>query len=236
MSTPVVPLGRLRPDRKTLAWGALLVNTELLVVLAYFWFGGGFPTEPGYLFLVAVPWVWLNASAWALWRTDAPDASTRKRLLAGAIAVGYFLLLARVGGVLLPGIGERALGFRLALYEIPPGFAPALLYSGSDAVVNLIPFRVVGYATLAYLVYVTVLDTAGSVAAGVLGLFSCVSCALPVFAAVVSGLGGSAALAATVTDGSYALSTAVFVLTVGLLRWRPDATDLARIRRLLNRR
>lgn len=234
MSTPAVSLDRLRPTRETLVWGALIVNTEALVVLWYFWFvGGAFPTEPGFLLLVAIPWVWLNVSAWALWRTDAPAATPRRRLLAAALAVGYFLLLARVGGLLLPGIGERATGFRLALYEIPPGFSPALLYSGPDVVVNLIPFRVVGYATLAYLVYVTVLDTAGSVAAGVLGLFSCVSCALPVLAALVSGIGGSAALVATVTEGSYALSTAVFLLTVALLRWRPDVTDLARLRAAL---
>jgi len=227
-----IDLGTLRPDRRTLLWGAVLCNTELLVVLAYFWaVGGAIPTEFGYLALVAYPFVWLNVSAWVLRRTSIPPASPRRRLLAAAVGVGYFLLLARVGGLLLPGIGARATGLRIVLLEVPPGFSPALLYSGEAVVLNLIPFQLVGYATLAYLVATTVLDAAGNAAAGLLGLFSCVSCALPVLAAVGSGLaGGGAAVVATMTSGSYGLSTAAFVLTVLLLSWRPDAADLGRLR------
>jgi hypothetical protein len=41
---------------------------------------------------------------------------------------------------------------------------------------------------------------------------------------VVTGLaGGGSALAVAATGGGYLLSTAVFVLTVGLLYWRPTA-------------
>jgi hypothetical protein len=230
-------LAALRPDRRTLLVGAVVLNTELLIVLAYFWaVGGAFPTELGYLALVAYPFVWLNVSAWALARTSLPPASARRRLLAAAVGIGYFLLLARVGGLLLPGVGERATGLRLVLLNVPPGFSPALLYSGEAVVLNLIPFRLVGYATLASLVAVTVLDAAGNAAAGVLGLFSCVSCALPVIATVVSGVaGGGTAVVATMTSGSYGLSTAAFVLTVLLLSWRPDAAALGRLRAWLAR-
>ncbi|MFB6191974.1 MAG: hypothetical protein ABEI11_01490 [Haloarculaceae archaeon] len=236
MSAPTsgspIDLDALRPDRRTLLWGAILVNTELLIVLAYFWaVGGTVPTELGYLALVAYPFVWLNVSAWALRRASLPPASPRRRLLAAAVGIGYFMLLSRVGGLLLPGIGARATGLRFVLLDVPPGFAPALLYSGEAVVINLIPFQLVGYATLAYLVAVTVLDAAGNAAAGLLGLFSCVSCALPVLAAVTSGLaGGGAAVVATMTSGSYGLSTAAFLLTVLLLSWRPDAGDLGWVR------
>lgn len=91
----------------------------------------------------------------------------------------------------------------------------------------LLPFKLVGYLALAYLVYVTVLDATGGVLGGVLGLFSCVSCTLPVIAGVLSGfVGGAGAVATAAYAQSYALSTAVFVLTIALLVWRPTVADL----------
>jgi hypothetical protein len=228
MST--VDLTRYRPDRESLVYWSAIVNAELLVLLLYFLFVTGPPTALGFVLLVLYPFVWLNLSWWAYRTTDVPAASGRRKLLAGVLAVGYFLLLAYVGGLLLPGIGELATGWRVVLFQVPPGFAPAVLYSGESIVVNLIPYQTVGYLALAYLVYVTALDVSGNLAAGVVGLFSCVSCTFPVIAAVVSGVTGSAALATTVSQQSYGLSTVVFVVTVLLLRWRPTVADLARLR------
>ncbi|PSQ22176.1 hypothetical protein BRD04_05280 [Halobacteriales archaeon QS_9_67_17] len=145
-------------------------------------------------------------------------------------------MLAWAGGLVAPGIGDLATGVRVVTYQVPPGFGPVLLYSGERVVVNLVPYQTVGYLTLAGLVYLTVVDVAGSVAAGVVGLFSCVSCTFPVIAAVVSGVTGGATFAASVGQGAYGLSTVVFVVTVALLRWRPDVGDLARLRAALNRR
>jgi len=69
---------------------------------------------------------------------------------------------------------------------------------------------------------VTVVDTAGSAAAGIIGLFSCVSCSWPIVAALASAVtGGSSILVASALQISYGLSTAVFVLTAALLYWRP---------------
>lgn len=218
----------LRPDRSTLVWGALIVNTELLVVLAYFALTSP-PTTPEFVLLALYPWIWFNASLWGVTRTDAPPAASRRRAVAIAVGVGYFLVLAYVGGVLQPGLGERATGVRFVAFAVPPGFSPALLYSGAAVVVNLIPFKVVGYAALSYLVYVTVLDAAESAAAGVVGLFACVSCTFPVVAAVVGTVFGSSA-AVAVADRSYGLSTVVFALTVVLLSWRPTVGDFARLR------
>ena len=75
----------------------------------------------------------------------------------------------------------------------------------------------------------TVIDATGSAAAGLLGLFSCVSCSWPILVSLLSG--GSPFLTAAL-QVSYGVSTLVFLLTAGLLyfrpaifaRLRPDAT------------
>ena len=225
-----------RPDRSTAAYWAAIVNAELLVVLIYFGVVTGFPSSFEFLVLLAVPWVWLNVSWWVYRNSSFPDVPLRRRAAGTVVAVGYFLVLAWAGGLVAPGIGDLATGVRVVTYQVPPGFGPVLLYSGERVVVNLVPYQTVGYLTLAGLVYLTVVDVAGSVAAGVVGLFSCVSCTFPVIAAVVSGVTGGATFAASVGQGAYGLSTVVFVVTVALLRWRPDVGDLARLRAALNRR
>lgn len=230
VSTPTAALSRLRPDRESLLiWGAILY-AEAMVVLAYVAFVGDPPSTLRYVLLLTYPFVWIDLSLWAYWRVDPPGAPRRRRAVVGAVAGGYLLVLSYFGGVVGPGAGEVATGLRIVTYQIPPGFAPAALYSGSTLSVNLIPFKVVGYLALAYLLYVTLLDAVGSAAAGVLGLFSCVSCTFPLIAGLASGLaGGSAALATTITEQSYGISTAVFVVTVLLLVWRPTAADLGRL-------
>jgi hypothetical protein len=116
----------------------------------------------------------------------------------------------------------HATGARIA-WELPPGWGPAVLYGGGLVRLALIPYKLAGYAALAYLVYATVLDTAGSAVSGVVGLFSCVSCTWPIVGTVVSGIfGGTSAIAAVATSESYGLSTLVFVSAVGLLYYRPS--------------
>jgi hypothetical protein len=222
MTTTVSSLtARFQPDRRTLAYGALLVNTELLWLLAYAFGRGVVPNDLFYVY----PFVWINVGLWALWKTTPAPASDRRRWLAGGLAGGYFLVLAYVGGTFGltgPPAGVPATGFRVAVESLPPGFGPALLYQGESLRLALLPFKLVGYLALAYLVYATVLDAAESAAVGLLGLFSCVSCTWPVIATVVTGVAGSgSALATAALQQSYGASTVVFVVTVGLLYWRP---------------
>jgi hypothetical protein len=210
-------LDRLRPTRGTLLWGALLVNAELLALLLYLAQPDVTPTAIRYY---VYPFVWINVGLWAFVRVTPPSASRRRRLVAGALAVGYFLVLSFVGGLVGPGLGAMATGLRIA--PLPPGSGPALIYGGESLRLVLIPYKLVGYAALASLVYATALDVAGSAVGGVLGLFSCVSCTWPVLASLVGGVaGGSSAVAGVALSSSYGLSTAVFVLTVALLYWRP---------------
>jgi hypothetical protein len=223
-------LAKFRPSRETALFWAAVVNAEFLIVLAYFAVVTGPPSSPRFLVLVAVPWVWLNVSWWVYRTVERPSAPLQRRVVGTVVAAGYFLLLAYAGGLVVPGIGDLATGLRVVTYQVPPGFAPAVLYSGDWLVVNFIPYQFAGYLALAFLVYVTVVDLSGSAAAGLVGLFSCVSCSFPLLAALVSGVTGSAMFAATIGQGAYGLSTVVFVVSVLLLRWRPGAAELARLR------
>jgi hypothetical protein len=229
MSTLETRLAALRPTRETAIWWGVVLNTQLLVMLAYLLVVGPSVTRP--LFYL-VPFVWLNAALWAVFRVSPTATSTRQRAVAVTIAGGYFLVLGYAGGLYGPS-GGPVTGLRLVLTALPPGWSPAVIYGGGSVQFALLPFKLVGYATLAYLVYATVLDAASSVVGGMLGLFSCVSCTLPVLAGILSGfVGGTGAVAAAAYGQSYLLSTVVFVVTVVLLVWRPTLADLRRLRPL----
>ncbi|MDZ7702054.1 MAG: hypothetical protein U5J98_08315 [Halobacteriales archaeon] len=216
--------GRLRPAPRTAQVGAVVLAVELAAVGLYLGSASVEITDP---LILVYPLVWINVGLWAVWRTDVPAASGRRRLVVGVLALGYLGVLAAVGGVI--DLSHAAHGhvhaaqFRVAYASLPPGFGPAVFYSGSVVSLNLLPYQVVGYAALAYLVYATVLDAAGSAVSGLLGLFSCVSCTWPVIGTVVAGLFGSGSAVYTFAlTQSYALSTVVFVSAVALLRWRPE--------------
>jgi hypothetical protein len=217
----VRPLRRYGPTRTTLLYGAVVVNAEILWLLAYVLATGVVPNEPLYYY----PFVWLNVGLWAIWRTRPAKTTPGRRRIAIVVAAGYFLVLAYVGGLFgaaaVPA-GTSPAGARLATLSIPPGYSPALLYQGEFLRAAVIPYKLVGYLALAYLVYATAIDAAGAALSGVLGLLSCVSCTWPILATIASGLaGGSTALVGTVYSQSYGLSTIVFVVTVALLYWRP---------------
>ncbi|MGM0606621.1 MAG: DUF7546 family protein [Halobacteriota archaeon] len=208
------------PKHRYLYWG-LFLNTQLLAVLGYVLFSDG---QVQSLQFTAFGLIWINVGVWVLTSVRIPPSDSRTRNRAAGIAAGYFGLLAIAGGLVSTGVGEAATGFRLAI--LPPGWGPAPLYSGYYVNVTLLPAYVVGYVALAYLVYAAVIDTAGSAKAAVLGLFTCVSCSWPILAVVVSTVfGGGSILAASALELSYELSTVIFLLTVGLLYWRPTITS-----------
>lgn len=210
-----------------IGWAAVL-NAEFLLVAIYLLLA---PVTPTGIWIYVYPFVWINVAIWALRRVDVPAASRAKRYGGVVVAVGYLFVLGYFGGLYGPGMGELATGLRIEMVSLPPGWSPAVLYSGEQVRLALLPFKVIGYLTLAYLIYATVLDAAGSATVGVFGLFSCVSCVLPLIAATVSGfVGGGGALLAAASVQSYALSTAVFVLTVVLLVWQPSTGDFSRLR------
>lgn len=199
------------------AVGVLYV--EAMALTGYWLFGDSTVTDPKYALYGLL---WVNASLWVFVRTDVPAASSITSRRALGVAVGYFALLAYTGGMIAPGIETgQAAGF--SVLWLPPGWGPALAYQGAFVRVVLMPARVLGYIALAYLVFVTVIDAAGSAVSGVLGLLSCVSCTWPVLASIATALfgGGSFAVAAT-QSYAYGISTLVFLVTVALLSWRPS--------------
>jgi hypothetical protein len=208
----------LEVRRLVLVTGAL-VACELLVLGAYFSLSSSSVLSPRY---VLYPFVWLNVAVLALLVVGRPRVRGRRRLLSLGVGVAYLTLLAWLDGTLGAGTGAGT----LRVLALPPGWGPALLYDGAVRVV-LFPFKTVGYAVLAYLVYDLVADltdAGAGVVGGAVGLFSCVSCTLPVAAAVLSGLVGGTVgvVGATATSAwAYDLSTLAFVCSVALLVWRP---------------
>ena len=174
-----------------------------------------------------VPFVWINVSVAAVAWTRVGPAGRRQRALGIVIAVGYFVVLAYFGGLFGPGSSTIPTSMDVKLASIPPGWAPALLANTPTLRLSLIFYKFVGYLALAYLVYATVLDAAGSALGGVVGLFSCVSCTWPVLGSILAGVfGGGSALAAATQDWTYAISTVIFVLSVALLYWQPGLRRL----------
>jgi len=215
-------LRRLRPGRQATLGLAALVVAQALLALVY----ATSPAVAGvadpltFAWVLLQPIVWINAGLLAVLTTRPPPASTRRRYVGLAVGAGYFLVLSYFGGLLGAGIGSGLVDVNWAL---PPGYSPRLFYDGALLRLALEPYKVVGYAALAYLVYVTVLDAAGSALSGVVGLFSCVSCTWPIIGTVAASVfGGSSAVAAAAMDQAYPLSSLVFLSAVALLWWRPS--------------
>lgn len=223
-------IARLRPDRTTLLVAGLLVNTQIAITLAYLLISDAIITQPRYLIY---PWLWIDAALLAVWKTDPAPAPTATRRVGIAIAGGYFLLLAIAAGLVGPtggivatltgtaGPAPEATGW--SIHWLPPGSGPALLYQGTAVRTALLPYEVIGYVGLAYLVYAGVLEAAGSTLSGLVGVFSCVSCAWPVVGGAVTTIfGGGSAIAIAATTWPHDVSTIVFLSAVGVLYWHPS--------------
>jgi hypothetical protein len=196
-------------------WVALLL-AEALAVVGYYGRPDVTLVQPRYALYGLV---WVNVGLLVLQRVRVPPTSDRTRRRAAAVAVGYFAALAVAGGLVGLSAGP---GMGLSIGWLPPGWGPAVLYSGPLVTLVLMPARVIGYLALTYLVYATVVDASSAGVAGLLGLLSCVSCSWPILASIATGVAGAGSAIAAATQGlSYDISTAVFLLTVALLYWRP---------------
>lgn len=210
----------LRTEQFAFAVAVLLA--ELVLLAAYASRPSARITNP---WPMVYPFVWIDASLYvlvAMARRPRPSTTARRRRLVGLLATGYFAVLAHFGG--LYGWYGTGLGLSIDV-ALPPGASPALLYSGHPLVLVLQPYKVLGYLTLAYLVYRTILHAAvsgRSIVSGFVGLFSCVSCSWPLIALFASAVfGGTSAVAAVALTHDYLLSTAIFLSSVGLLYWQP---------------
>ncbi len=196
-----------------LAWVVLF---EVGLVSSYVLVTDAIITDP---LVLIYPFIWIDASLLALLKTDSPVGSTRNRLTAGLLGIGYFGLLGYFGGLFGPGVDQMALHFN---WGPPPGYAPALIYDNGAINLVLEPFKVVGYLTLSYFVYATVLDAAVGAIPGILGLFTCISCSWPILGTIATTIFGStSAVTAFALSQSYGIGTVVFVSALALLYYRP---------------
>ncbi|ADJ15694.1 DUF7546 family protein [Halalkalicoccus jeotgali] len=207
---------RFRPRTATLLYGGLLVNTELAVLLVYHLLAD---VRVDSVFAVVYPFIWINVGLWAIVRTNPDPRAPRHRYLAGVVAGGYLLALFVLGGLLWTGVPQLPTGVDVSMPS--PGIGPVVSYNGPLVRATFVPFLVVGYLALSYLVYATLIDAAGSAIGGVIGLFSCFSCVWPLIAPIFVGAFGSAGTAVATSLQSYVAGTAIFLVTIVLLYWRP---------------
>ncbi|USZ69426.1 ABC transporter ATP-binding protein [Halorussus salilacus] len=203
------------PSRLARVARALVVLTvaEALAVLGYVAVTEGDVLSLRYL---AYPFVWTNAAVLAV--AYAPISRPTDRWTGGALAVSvvYFLVLCWAGG-LLAVTGESGLGTASVLPAVP-GWGPILAVTGGAVHATLVPFKVIGYAGLAALVYAALARSSRGVLSGALGLVTCVSCTGSVLATLLAGtVGGSSVAVSEVMARSYDLSTPVFLITVAAL-------------------
>lgn len=221
-ATPSQRLASLVPDRTVLLWGALLVALEALSVVLFVSQPQIGVRDP---LVFVYPFVWINVGLWAgLVVTPSGHAEPHQRRGAALLVAAYALVLAYAAGMLAGGGAPPGVDgvVSVAAVNVPPGWGPYVTMYGPGFSVQLMPYQVVGYAALLYLVYVSLLDAATSAAGAGLGLLTCVSCSWPVLASVATGLVGStAALTQAVYANSYGLATLAYLLTMAVLVWRP---------------
>lgn len=209
MTVERVAVGPVTLPRRTVGLLGAVLAVEAVAVAAYV-----LVLDPRILAVryLVYPFVWVNVALVAILRASPTSGSRRSRAVGAGVALAYLAALSVTAGV----VAESAVpaGVRV-VWTLPPGWGPAVLVHGAGLRVALVPYEVVGYGALGYLVYATVAE-ARAVVGGAVGLVSCVGCTLPVAASVVGALvGGTVALGAT--SWAYDLSTLAYVVAVVLL-------------------
>lgn len=198
--------------RDAVVWTVVLA-LEALALVGYFAATSATTTQSRY---VVYPFVWINAGLWAVLQTTPTPQNRRHRFLGVLVAVGYFLVVMAIPGNV--GLGGLATGIDLRIAWYAPGWGPLLAFDSPWIRLYLVPFEVLGYVSLAYLVYANVLSVARGTIASVLGIATCVGCTVPILAPAVGLLGGPAtALTTTAYQWSYDVGTVFFLVTLGLL-------------------
>lgn len=217
MSLTTDTLDRLHLDegsRHRLRVWAAVVILEVYAVIVYFLLTDATPT--GELRYLAYPIVWTTLGLWVLVDVEPDPGSRAHAFAAGALATLYFGVLLWIPGNIGLTPADSMITWRVEMYA--PGWGPLVAATTPWIRVFLVPFEVIGYLGLAFLVYANVLTLARGALSSVLGLVTCVGCTVPVLVPLLGVLGGPAtSLTTTAYAWSYDIGTAIFVVTVGLL-------------------
>ena len=161
--------------------------------------------------VLVYPTLWSTAGIVSAVWVDRTVRVRPRRWLGVVVGVGYTLALCWVSGIVGASAGMPTSQLVLTL----PGWGPILLYDNGLVSLSIVPFKLVAYLCLGYIVAVLV-AAAGSARTAALGLASCVSCAAPLLLAVAGLFGGTQATTMVASAG-YDLATIVLVVTFGLL-------------------
>jgi len=214
-------------------WTLVLINAligvQLLLAVLY---GVAFGTSILSFHVFLIPFIWTTVSVVTVWYTDRVSRGWKPTAFAGAVAVGYLSLFLWLSGTVgftpsqvEPVTGE--LGFGLEVGR-SLGWGPIIYYSGEWVGARLIPYQIIGYASLSYLVYVTVLDATRSAGAGTLGLILCPGCAAAAFVPAFGGIAGLSAALSLFLQYSYEIGTVMFVVAMGWLYYQPSVRTVRR--------
>lgn len=166
------------------------------------------------------PIAWVTLGVWLVVHLRAYGPHRFRPRLAAAVGIGYFLLLGTVGSTF--GLSGGTAGTTVTWAT--PGWGPIVFLNAVVVRVIVVPFEVIGYLALSYGVYRAVAASAGGALSGLVGVFACVGCVMPILAAL-GGVFGGVAAALQPSAMSYGLATVIFTVTVGLLAVTTPTSD-----------
>lgn len=214
-------------DPYTLTRLNLLLAAQLFAALVY---GVIFDVTVANFRQFLIPFVWITVGVWAAWHIEPASRTATHELLGATVAGTYFLLVSYLSGLLGPAstplesiTGWSGIGVS---WQHSLGWGPVVLYAGDWFSMALVPYQVIGYLALAYLIYAAVLDITKSATAGIVGLVPCPGCAAPLVAPLLAGAAGTSSAFVLLVAYTYEIATIFFVVAVALLYWRPAFQSL----------
>ena len=199
---------RLSPLECAVGSGILVATVLAAATASYLWVQQPTLTDGRVL---VYPVVWITASvAAAVWVSRTVRVRPR-RWLGAAVGIGYTVALLWLSGTVGASAGMPTSQLMVSM----PGWGPILLYDNGVVSLSIVPFKLVSYLSLGYIVAVLI-AAAGSARTAALGMASCVSCAAPLLLAVAGLFGGTQATTMVASAG-YDLATVVLLVTFGLL-------------------
>lgn len=166
------------------------------------------------------PIAWITLGVWLVLHLRTYGPPQFRPRLAATIAVGYFLVLGTVGSTFGLSGGSATTTVTWAT----PGWGPIVFLNAVAVQVVVVPFEVIGYLALSYGVYRAIAASVGGALSGLVGLFACVGCVMPILAAL-GGVFGGVTAALQPSAMNYGLATIIFTVTVGLLALTTPTTD-----------
>ena len=220
----------LSPTRRNFLFLFLFIFIlEFSLTLVYLLYSGVILTDP---LILLYPFLWINSSIFVLLLILPTNVPIPRRLPALFLGFLYFVVLAYLSSILDPGhifhnhtSFDHDFGLRVAFASMPPGWAPSIFYRGNLISIYALFFELIGYISLSYLFYRSVLSFDRFAFSGAIGVFSCVSCTWPLIGTYLASISGSSLPLFLSTHQSYGFSTLIFITALSLLFWNLPKRD-----------